>query len=181
MRAFVGLPLSDPDLDQLEDLQATVRVGRAVVPENLHLTLAFLDDQDVATLDALHSELVQIKAPAVDLVVDRLDVMGGSNPRVLSAVLANDPALSALHAQVCSAARRAEIELPRSRFRPHITLVRFPRRMEPDAHQALAQFLGVYGAAQPKLAPVTRFTLYQSVLAPEGPTYTPLADYPLDG
>ncbi|MBT8153027.1 RNA 2',3'-cyclic phosphodiesterase [Epibacterium ulvae] len=181
MRAFVGLPLSDPDLDRLEDLQAAVRVGRAVVPENLHLTLAFLDEQDVATLEALHAGLAQIALPALPLVVDHLDVMGGANPRVLCAMVADDPGLSALHAQVRSAVRQAEIDLPRTRFRPHITLTRFPRRMEPAAHHALAQFLGASGAARLELAPVTRFILYQSVLAPEGPTYIPLAEYPLGG
>ncbi|MQQ09386.1 RNA 2',3'-cyclic phosphodiesterase [Epibacterium sp. SM1979] len=181
MRAFVGLPLSDTDLDQCERLQGALRIGRLVAAENLHLTLAFLDDQEPATLEALHHEMAEIVAPELALRVDHIDVMGGNSPRVLCAMVAEDPTLSALRDAVRQAARRAEIDLPRERFRPHMTLVRFPRRMDIDADQQLARYLTDWGATSWSLQPITEFTLYQSVLSPEGPTYTPLAEYPLGG
>ncbi len=177
MRAFVGLPLADVDVEHLERVQSGLRLGRHVAAENLHLTLAFLDEQDTPTLEALHQELLQISAPELKLRVDRIDIMGGSTPRVLCAMVAEDPALSALRNDVRQAARRAEIDLPRERFRPHITLARFPRHME--GADVLAGYLGEVGASSWCLEPTEVFWLYQSVLAPEGPTYTPLAEYPL--
>lgn len=179
MRAFVGLPLSDTDLDRFERVQGALRPGRLVASENLHLTLAFLDDQEAATLEALHNELAALTGPALALRVDHLDVMGGRSPRVLCAMVADDPGLSALREAIRQAARRVDIALPRERFRPHITLARFSRRMEPDAHEALARYLAEWGATGWALERITEFTMYQSVLSPEGPTYTSLANYPL--
>ncbi len=178
MRAFVGLPLADVDVARLERVQSGLRLGRHVAAENLHLTLAFLDEQDTPTLEALHQELLQISALELKLRVDHIDIMGGSTPRVLCAMVAEDPALSALRNDVRQAARRAEIDLPRERFRPHITLARFPRHME--GADVLAGYLGEVGASSWCLEPIEAFWLYQSVLAPEGPTYTPLVEYPLD-
>lgn len=177
MRAFVGLPIAEKDVERLERLQTGLRVGRHVAPENLHLTLAFLDEQDTPTLEALHCELAEISAPELELRVERVDIMGGNTPRVLCAMVAENAALSALRKEVRHAARRAEIDLPRERFRPHITLTRFPRYMEGE--ETLARYLAEVGAASWALEPIDEFRLFQSVLAPEGPTYTSLAEYPL--
>ena len=140
MRAFVGLPLPDDALDALERLQEDIPVGRIVPAENLHLTLAFLDEQPEHALHQLHRELEQIEATPFSLYIRGLDLFGGGKPRILFAAVEPDPALSRLRGQVRRAAERAEMDLSRERFRPHITLARFGRDM--PEHQA--RRLGTY-------------------------------------
>ena len=180
MRAFVGLPLPDAALDALERVQEGLTVGRHVPSENMHLTLAFLDDQPEAALQALHQMLAEISAPPLTLTFNGLDTFGGKLPRVLAAEVLKTPELTGLRSRVRSACRDAGIDLPRERFRPHVTLARFPRHLETGQVEKIAQFLA--GAAGFRLdCEVESFALFQSTLAPEGARYDVLAEYPLKG
>ncbi|WP_411351312.1 RNA 2',3'-cyclic phosphodiesterase [Leisingera aquaemixtae] len=180
MRAFVGLPLPDAALDALERLQEPLTVGRHVPAENMHLTLAFLDDQPEAALQALHQLLAEIRVLPLTLTFSGLDTFGGKSPRVLAAEVQKTPELSHLRDRIRSACRSAGIELPRERFRPHVTLARFPRHLEEGQVEKIACFLS--GAAGFRLeCEAESFALYQSTLAPEGARYDILAEYPLEG
>jgi len=83
-----------------------------------------------------------------------------------------------LRKKVRAAARGAGIDLPRERFRPHVTLARFSRSKPVDMGR-LTAFLGAYGGFRAGPFAVDRFCLYRSTLTPEGPVYDVLADYPL--
>ncbi|MEG3660568.1 RNA 2',3'-cyclic phosphodiesterase [Celeribacter halophilus] len=122
MRAFVGLPLPDDLTDRLEALAAPLRFGRAVPAENMHVTLAFLDDRPEDLLAELHEELASLSLPAPEIAVAGLDVFGGGKPRLLFASVTQDEALTALRNKVRQAARAVGIDLPHERFRPHISL-----------------------------------------------------------
>ncbi|UWQ44781.1 RNA 2',3'-cyclic phosphodiesterase [Leisingera aquaemixtae] len=178
MRAFVGLPLPDAALDVLERLQEGLTVGRHVSADNMHLTLAFLDDQPEAVLETLHQSLAEISAPPLTLSFRGLDTFGGKLPRVLAAEVQKTPELSHLRDRVRSACREAGLDLPRERFRPHVTLARFPRHLEAGQVEKIAQYLA--GAAGFRLdCEVERFALFQSTLAPQGARYDMLAEYEL--
>ncbi|WP_291727727.1 RNA 2',3'-cyclic phosphodiesterase [Leisingera sp. F5] len=180
MRAFAGLPLPDAALGALERVQEELTVGRQVPAENMHLTLAFLDDQPEQVLQALHQELAGIRAPVLTLSIQGLEVFGGKQPRVLAAAVQKTPELSRLRNQVRSACQAAGIALARERFRPHVTLARFPRHLQPGQLEKIAGFL--QQAAVVRLqAEADCFALYQSTLAPEGARYDVLAEYPLEG
>ncbi|KIC23285.1 2'-5' RNA ligase [Leisingera sp. ANG1] len=180
MRAFVGLPLPDSALDALERVQERLTVGRQVPAENMHLTLAFLDDQPEAALQALHQLLAEISVPPLQLTFNGLDTFGGKLPRVLAAEVWKTPQLTHLRGQIRSACRTAGIELSRERFRPHVTLARFPRHMEAGQVQKIARFLAA--ASEFRLeCEADSFALFQSTLAPEGARYDNLAEYPLEG
>lgn len=180
MRSFAGLPLPDAALDTLERVQEGLTVGRHVAAENMHLTLAFLDDQPETVLQGLHQALSEISAPPLQLSFQGLDTFGGKRPRVLAAEVQKTPELAQLRDRVRSACRSAGIDLPRERFRPHVTLARFPRHLEAGQVEKIAQFLA--GAAGFRLeCEAERFTLFRSTLAPEGARYDVLAEYPLKG
>ncbi|MEP2715823.1 RNA 2',3'-cyclic phosphodiesterase [Pseudophaeobacter sp.] len=180
MRCFLGLSLPDPVLDLVERLQDEIPVGRLVPSENLHITLAFLDDQPEYLLEALHQELSALQAPPLQLELRGLGVMGGKNPRVLSAEVTPNAELTRLHQRLRSMVQASGIELPRSRFRPHVTLARFGPRLQVGEQQKLQQVLQHYGGFCTPVFAVTQVTLYRSTLLPEGARYEALVEYPLN-
>ena len=57
MRSFIAISPSDDVKAAFAPLQRALPVGRPVPSDNMHLTLAFLDDQTEETLEELHEEL----------------------------------------------------------------------------------------------------------------------------
>jgi len=180
MRAFVALDLPDALLRPLTRLQAGLSVGRAVPEENLHLTLAFLGDVADATAYELAEALDGLRLAPVALTLCGLDLYGGRRPTVL-AVRATADGLAALHAKVMRAAREAGVDLPRSRFRPHVTIARFAREMGAKDQQRLGEFLALNGAFALAPEPTLSVTLTRSHLTHEGAFHEPLASFPMSG
>ncbi len=179
MRAFLGLPLPDEVTEDLARRAASAGTGRAIAPGNLHLTLAFLDDQPLTALAALDAGLRHLVAAPVRLEWGPPDFLGGGRRRVLALTVLPAPELLTLHARVGRALREAGIALPAARFRPHVSLLRLPASPDRRAQVRLQGL--IMGGALAGLAPVTvgRFALYRSHLASDGARYEILADYPL--
>ncbi|MGB3408801.1 MAG: 2'-5' RNA ligase family protein, partial [Jannaschia sp.] len=104
MRSFVALPVPEPWIAPLMRAQSGVRGGRAVDPEDLHVTLAFLDDQPRERLEALH-EALEIRALPTARLSPRGFAAIGTPPRLLALDLDETPGLTALHTAVRSATR----------------------------------------------------------------------------
>lgn len=169
MRSFIAISLSDDAKAAFAPLQRALPVGRLVSSENMHLTLAFLDDQTEETLEALHEELLTLTAPPFGVTFSGIESFG----QVLAVVVEDCPALISLHRKIQTAMRRAGIVLPRRRFRPHVTIARF-KPGQREAVQLVQRPRTT--SALPKM-PVTGFTLYQSALRPEGARHDALAHY----
>ena len=180
MRLFAAIDVPPVIRSALTRLQSDLRVGRLVAPENLHVTLAFLDDQSLQTAEILNETLAGISASCFDLRVAGLDVFDRAAPRLVCASVEPSEDLTALRNKVRSAARAAEIDLRRERFRPHVTLARFPRSMPRPDLDKLGAFLEAHGDFRLDPVRIERFGLYRSILGPDGPVYDLLADYPLD-
>ena len=178
MRAFLGVPLCEAAIAALAPVQTALGQGRLVDEDNLHMTLAFLDDQSEAALEELHGVLEGMLLPAVQMTFEGIDLKGGRKPMLVWASVRRTDALELLHAQVRQAVLRAGIELPRARFRPHVTLARFARNGRLDMAR-LAGFLGAQGGFRAGPFPVGRMCLYRSTLTPEGPIYDVLSEYVL--
>lgn len=171
MRSFVAISLSDEAKAAFTPLQRALSVGRPVPPDNMHLTLVFLDDQPEPALEALHEELLTLSAPQFSITFSGIERFG----RVLAVGVAGCASLNALHRNVQTATRRAGIVLPRRRFRPHVTIA----RMKPDQREVRPPLSGTGLAGELPDMLVTGFTLYQSTLRPEGARHDALAHYPL--
>lgn len=178
MRSFLAIPVPEEQAEALLDVQHALEVGRPVPPENWHVTLAFLGNQTEDVLEHLHDRLADLEAPAFDMRIAGVDIFGGRKPSLLYAGVTRSNALRHLRKKVRQAVRRADIDLPRERFRPHVTLARFPRSRSVDTGR-LAAFLGAWGGFRAGPFAVERFCLYGSTLTPEGPVYDVLAEYPL--
>lgn len=169
MRSFIAIPVPDGTADPLERLQRRLAAGRPVPRDNLHLTLAFLDDQPETVLEELHHGLESLHTAPFAVAMGGIGVFGAA----LFVHVANDPRLARLHDAVASACRRAGIGLPRRRFRPHVTLARLrPGAAPPPLPPGLAK------TDLPDL-PVTAVALYGSTLHPMGARHQILAEYPL--
>lgn len=179
MRVFVAITLPERVQDALGDVQDALPFGRAVAPDNLHLTLAFLGEQPAALVADLHDRLVDLKAAPFEMQIDAIEVMGGRAPAVLVATVKPDPALRDLQRRVRTAAHLAGLTLGRARFRPHVTLARFARRIAPDDIDRLRRFLTVAGDLCLDPVAVDSFALVASTLRSDGPLYDELARYPL--
>ncbi len=171
MRAFLAISLSDETKAALAPLQCALPVGRPVPPENLHLTLVFLDDQIEETLEALHEELLALSVPSFSVTFSRVESFG----QVLAVGVADSAPLVALHREVQTAIRRAGIVLSRRRFRPHVTFA----RLKPGQGRELRHVLSTHAEGALPDMPVTGFTLFQSTLRPEGARHDALAHYAL--
>jgi 2'-5' RNA ligase len=178
MRSFIALPIPEPSLDALLRLQSTIPVGRPVPEDNLHLTLTFLGDVEDAMLDDLHLDLMALRSAPVDIRFTGLDSFTEMERGLVFAAVEKTEPLDSLHAATARAARRLGIDLPRRRFRPHVTLTRANRRPEGVARDRLAAALTAPRAALPGFT-ADRFCLYSSDLGPRGARHEVLADYPL--
>lgn len=179
MRSFIAIPVPEEDAPALHKVQQALEVGRAVDPENWHVTLAFLGDQPESVLEELHERLSEIAVEAFEMRIAGVDVFGGRSPSVLHARAEASAPLTRLRKKVRAAARATGIDLPRERFRPHVTLARFRRRMTMLETQRIAGVLEAYGDLDAGRHEVGRFALYRSQLGQGGPVYEALAEYPL--
>ncbi len=179
MRAFVSIEVSGDVAGAIVHMQENLRVGRVVPEDNLHLTLAFLDDQPISALEALDEELSQLRMLPFDVSLKGLDVIGsGRGVRALTLMAEKVPSLLDLHDAVRRAARMAGITLERRRFQPHVTIARFGRNEPPSQPEKLQRFVSAYGNFFAGELSVEGFSLMRSTLTPDGPVYDELADYP---
>jgi 2'-5' RNA ligase len=169
MRSFIALTPPDDTAGALERLQRRLGFGRPTPRENLHLTLAFLDDQPQELLEELHEQLSTLRAPPFAVALAGLGVFGTA----VHVPAMDNPALTDLHDRILTACRRAGITPQRRRFRPHVTLARLGKGQTPPPLRAeLSDF-------QIPAMQVQSFALYQSTLHPKGARHEVLASYPL--
>ena len=146
--------------------------------ENLHVTLAFLGEQSEADLEQLHQELLTLSFDPLLLKIQGLEARGGKQPGLLWARIAPDATLTALHKAIRGKLRLCGLELPRERFRPHITLARFPRPQRRGDGEEILSFLRAEGGYASRAFPCDRFALFRSELGADGASYEELAGYP---
>ncbi len=173
MRLFVALSLPDSAIADIETLQSRLPAGRAVPPENLHLTLAFLGDQDESVLEPIHEALMTIRATSITLTLSGVADFGGKFGKAIGLAADGGPALTELQSRIRSRLYGAGLELERRRFRPHVTLSRLSGRADPAP--VLSSLIGA------KAGPMTctSFGIFQSTLHDQGAYYDPLSTYAL--
>ncbi|MCP5085249.1 MAG: RNA 2',3'-cyclic phosphodiesterase [Rhodobacteraceae bacterium] len=177
MRIFLAIPLPSHIIAALESLQAALPAGRLVPAENLHLTLAFLDEQPQAVAADLHEALSVLSPGGFGLSLCGLDTFGGNHPKLLITGVKQSAPLIRLHKEIRKAARSVGIQLRRETFRPHVTLARFSRTTPPHESQRLAGFLAANAGFSRPAFPAECFCLYRSTLLPTGARHEVLIEY----
>lgn len=177
MRSFLAVPMPEPAAEALLSVQARLPTGRPVPEENLHLTLVFLGETAEATLATLDESLRTTRLPAARIAFGGLDTFAEMERGLVFVSVEPAPRLVALQEKLARLSRAAGADLPRRRFRPHVTLTRAARQPRGLARDRMAMSLGM---------PVTipafeakEVVLYRSILMSDGARHEALASYPL--
>jgi 2'-5' RNA ligase len=140
--------------------------GRAVTPENFHITLAFLGSVPAERLGCIRAAAGRVRAAPVNLTLDRLGYF--ARPRLLWLGTGDVPATLTVLVQKLNAALGACEFRPDPRpYRPHVTLAR--KASKP----------GELDTPPPIVWHACHFVLVESVTAARGPHYQVLESWPL--
>jgi RNA 2',3'-cyclic 3'-phosphodiesterase len=154
---------------------------RVVVPESLHITLAFLGYRPEREIGRLGEIVAGLEAPAPSIELGDPAAKPSRNRARLFALPADSPGAIALQAELQEKLVAERLYEPEKRpFWPHLTVARVkpegrgskrPRRVERQPR----------GLPKALMQPVRciRVALYRSELQPQGARYTPLAQVEL--
>ncbi len=177
MRIFFAMPLRPEDRVRVAALLETLRpvFGRArwVPSENLHLTLRFLGDRDVATVTQLIQWLCESWTPPISplsLSPQGLGAFPSGARHTLFLRLQASDALLSLYASLEDALYQLGEPRERRRFQPHITLAR-----DVALPGGIAPVASAHSVSGEPFA-LGRVTLFESVFHAGGVTYEPLAE-----
>jgi len=140
--------------------------GRALKPEQIHLTLRFIGPVEPQIAACLQQAAGNITLPSFELEFDLLGYW--PRPRVVWSMPSRiPPTLSSLAAQLEQACVSCGLAAEKRAYVPHLTLLR-------NARQAPASI-----TMSPLPWPVEAFALIRSETLPQGAVYTELARWPL--
>ena len=122
MRLFIAINLNDEMKESLIGIQHTMRAygmrGNATVPENMHLTLAFIGDYD-------DPEYVKSVVDSIEIKPFDIKLSGiGAFKDLWWVGLENSAPLQAVARRLRRALAEADIPFDRKKFSPHITIIR---------------------------------------------------------
>ena len=188
-RLFFAVPLTPGARDALvERLRSELPPGaRAVHPDDLHLTLAFLGSVPEDALPRLEAIAAGVDAPPSTVTLDRLEHWPGG---LLCATGEASPELLRLHAELNAGLAAAGFRTEQRSFRAHVTLARDvparPREARAAASEGAASRHGCRGG-RPEAQPmpplrlhVDAFVLMRSEPREGGARYTALRRWRLD-
>ena len=146
-----------------------------VVPENLHLTLKFLNEIESDQIAALKKTLNTIKIESFSLILEKLILFPSpASPRVLCIDLQGDlKQLQSLKKEIDKHCLVLGFPAENRGFSPHITLARIKK---------LGEVKKVYPYLNHDFAldfKVSSFVLMSSILTREGSQYEVLSEFPL--
>lgn len=176
-RLFVGLELPEDIKHQLLKVQGRVPGARWQTAEQLHLTLNFIGDADALLEQNIRQALQDLPSPAFEIALAGVGRFGKpGRPGALWAGVVPEAPVIALQRQI--GGRLAAIGLrPESRpYKPHVTLARL--RASNEESKA---FLQAHADLASVAFPITRASLFSSVLGEGGSRYQVIGRFPLTG
>lgn len=189
LRAFIAIAIPPEIKQAISNHTSSLRKesGRAVRwvdVNNIHLTLKFLGEVSVATLDLLTQTLRAECAQTAPFTVS-IEGLGCfpnlRHPRVLWIGLVVPPEVTHLQRQVEANATRLGYAPDDKPFSPHLTIGRVREQASSAELQALRNLLERTTVPNLGTFTVNEVHLYKSDLKPEGPIYTRLATARLEG
>ncbi|MGD2050354.1 MAG: RNA 2',3'-cyclic phosphodiesterase [Chloroflexota bacterium] len=177
IRAFVAIDLTEAVRKELawiiNDLKRNVpaKSVRWVRPENIHLTLKFLGDTKIDSLDHISSGLDRVGEgkPPLNLTLDTLGCFPNPRrPRVVWVGISGDvDTLQSLQKMIDQMLNSLGWDLEKREFHPHLTIGRIK-----NSKKVVDSRLPWGSPMKPLTFPVDSLALYESILKPSGAVYT---------
>ena len=128
MRLFIALNFTDETRARLltlrDDLRAQSARGNFSLPENLHLTLAFLGECDARQTAAAKKAIAAVEFVPLEITIDRIGRFHRDGGDIWWAGVKETSALMTLQRDLTDQLLTAGFALERRRYSPHITLGR---------------------------------------------------------
>jgi len=128
MRLFIAVNFNDDTRNKLitikDELRANSIRGSFTLPENLHLTLAFIGECNAAQVDDLKSILDKINFESFDLTIERIGCFKRNDGDLWWAGIKESPNLTLLHRDILDKLKHAGFPVENRKYSPHITLGR---------------------------------------------------------
>ena len=128
MRLFVALNFTNETHVHLLALRDELRThsarGNFSLPENLHLTLAFLGECDARQAAATKKAIAAVEFAPLEITIDRVGRFRRDGGDIWWAGVRETPALMTLQRDLTEQLLAAGFALERRRYSPHITLGR---------------------------------------------------------
>jgi len=148
------------------ELRSVLQSARAVIPDNLHITLQFIGSVSIELMQALEACLDSVRSKPFEMVVNTTGCF--PKPRVFWSGLKDiPPELKELEQQTAACVQLCLEDYQRIPYRPHITLFRKAKTS-----------LVLEGLAEINWR-VKSFALVESKTHPEGVQYHVLKEWPL--
>lgn len=185
MRAFIAIPLTEQVHQELAHLQDKLRKSNAdvkwVEPFNIHLTLKFLGEIDEEQVEKIKVSLDEIakNRHCFDIHLAKVGAFPKiSYPRIVWVGIDEGyEECKALAEATEDAMERLGFKKEDRPFSPHLTLGRV--RSAKNKTQLMACLEKEKDFPSQSKVSVSKIILFQSILTPKGPAYTPLKEFPL--
>lgn len=183
-RCFIALDLSEDLKNRLTHLRQRPLAKRPEIrwirPANLHITLKFLGDQKLKTVDQVIDILHQLKMPEKKIII-HLDQIGvfpdAKRPRIIWVGFEDNALLLNIYDQIET--QLATIGIPKEKrpFAPHITIARVKAPLDVDTLRSIEKNSRIETMEEP----ISQLTFYKSTLTSQGSLYEPLTIIHLNG
>ncbi|MHC4841800.1 MAG: RNA 2',3'-cyclic phosphodiesterase [Planctomycetota bacterium] len=177
-RTFFALDVPSTIRENLAQLASSVAGAKPVEPDDMHITLRFVGEQDESFIDLVSQVLGKTRVAAFGLRLSGSGRFPESPRRQARVVWAGVDAVSgllALHHQIDSAVEQLGVPEDEWPFTPHVTLARV-KRVNSTAVREFLEQTDVYTSEE---WTASSYHLLQSTLRQEGPRYEVLKTYDL--
>ena len=147
--------------------------------DNFHFTLKFLGETDESFITDIINTLenVSLNTQPLKLKIENLGIFGSRyNPRVIWAGIENNPQITEFANEILNKLDEVGFKRDRQNFVPHITIGRIKNvhnkkhlKSTIDSHKSLLY----------QEDTINSFSLFESILTPEGPVYKKLKEFGL--
>jgi 2'-5' RNA ligase len=194
MRVFVALDIEAAIRQRIqrfvEGVSGFAPDARWVRPESLHITLKFIGEKPIETVEEIKRVLSGIRTEAIEITIRGYGFFPTAKAaRVFWVGIESGPQLAVLAKAVDEATTALDIPKEDHPFAPHLTLARggghsgAPRWRKGDLpnknFQRLQEKLAVLPTPEFGTMTAHEFFLYQSQLSQGGSRYTKIAGFPL--